>query len=137
MSAVYANRQRPALRLPPYGRELLDLRRRGLVPVRHAWFGHILIVIDDWKMAAALPDNRMIVPKELDPAGVNFTMCAGLDIVIVWSCRLTTLARRDKTIQAVMRCKPVSLRIVDMDAPRESFWILSHKYGLERPELFR
>ncbi len=134
MSAVTT---RPALRLPAYGRDKLKDRFQGLVPTPHPFFGHIVISLDDWKLATRFPPNRMVVFKDLDPDSVDFRMCAGLDIVLAWSLRRTPLARRDATIRAIMRCRPVSLRIVDMDAPREGFWVLSHGRGLERPELLK
>ena len=120
------------LRLPPFGRELLSLRERGLVPAPHRWFGHVVVCLDAWDLAQNF--TRVVVPTDCDPAALNFSFVAGLDVVMAYAPSKTLIARRDATIAQLLKFLPVSLRVVDMDAPNLGFWVKSRKHGLERVE---
>lgn len=130
-----APRQQPEHRaLPAYGRELLDLRRRGLVPECHVFFGDVLVVLDDWKAGTAIRLYRMVIAKDHDPALLEFSMVAGLDVIIAYKPSVTMCERRDAALRQILRAEPASLRVIDLEAPSLGFWIKSRKHGLEMPE---
>ena len=115
-------------RLPPFGRKLLTLRISGFVPAAYA----VIVALDSWKIAKLLP--RVVLPNDLDPAQVNFSMLAALDVAIAWTQTITPIERRDEAIRSILKFSPASLRVIDMESPELGFWIVSHKNGLERPE---
>jgi hypothetical protein len=119
--------RRERLALPAFGRELLDLRRRGLVPGRP-----VVISLDSWHFGRAYP--RLVIPGELDPAQIDLSMVAGIDTFVAWSSRISTIARRDALIRALVRCGPCFLWACDIAAPEESFIVISRARGLELPE---
>jgi hypothetical protein len=47
-------------------------------------------------------------------------MVAGIDTFVAWSSRITTIARRDALIRALVRCAPCFLWACDMAAPDRS-----------------
>jgi len=120
------------LRLPAFGRELLDIRYRHMVPVR-GWCGaHVLIVLDSWKIAA----NRwhlVVVPQD-DPANLDFQGCAGIDCIIIFDARVTEPSRLDATIRAVLRGLPSSLNTFNVVVPHMVRIIKSRAVGLELKE---
>lgn len=52
------------LRLPAFGRELLDLRRRGLVPGRT-----VVVSLDSWKWGRGYP--QLVVTDDLDDKDIS------------------------------------------------------------------
>jgi hypothetical protein len=114
-------------RLPAFGRELIELRRRGLVPGRT-----VIVSLDSWRWGKAYP--RLVVPEDLDPAEIDFSMIAGIETFVVWSSKISTIARRDALIRALVRCAPCFLWACDVAATEESFIVISRAKGLELPE---
>lgn len=114
-------------RLPAYGRELLALRRRGLVPERT-----VVVALDSWSWGKAY--TRLIVPSDLEPEGADFSTIAGIDCFVAWSSKISKIARRDALIRALVRCAPSFLWVVDMACPCEAFIVVSRSRGLELPE---
>lgn len=114
-------------RLPAFGRELVELRRRGLVPGRP-----VVVSLDSWRWGKAYP--RLVVPADLEPEVADFSAIAGIDCFLAWSSKNTTIARRDSIIRALVRCAPCFLWSCDMAAPEESFIVISRARGLELPE---
>jgi hypothetical protein len=126
--------QSAASRIPAYGKDLLDLRRRGFVPKQHPLFGHVVIALDDWHIGKAIDVYRLVIPSNADPAAMSFSMIAGLEVVLVYATRSLISKRTDAALRAVMRFKPATLRVVIANHPKHGFWVLSHRRGLERPE---
>ncbi len=73
--------QRGARRLPPFGRELAEARRRGLVPkLPLGWF----VVALGWDLAKGQP--RIVLPSDKPVDGYDLAALAGLDLIIAY-CR--------------------------------------------------
>lgn len=117
----------PPLRLPAYGRDLLELRRRGLRPE-----SIVIVAIDSWAYGMAYA--RVVVSKELAPAEINFAFVAALDVAIVWLPDITTTERRDAVARQVLKFDPVSLRVIEIADPVRWLWIKSRAQGVEMPE---
>ncbi|MBY0578451.1 MAG: hypothetical protein K2P57_05330 [Burkholderiales bacterium] len=62
-------------RLPAYGRQLLEARKRGLQPRQQ-----MVYIVFDWNLAKAFP--RIIVDHAIDPKNYDFSALVGLDVVI-------------------------------------------------------
>jgi hypothetical protein len=118
---------RNARRLPAFGRELLNLRRKGLVPGRT-----VVVALDSWRWGRGYP--QLVVPDELDPLEIDFCMIAGIEVFLAWSSAKTRIDRRDSLIRSLVACEPRFLWCCDMAAPEESFIVISRAHGLERPE---
>lgn len=129
MSAVHTVHRK---QLPAYGRELLELRQRGLVPRPGFMFAHVIICLDSWRWAKQ--HTRVVVPEDADPSALDFTMVAGLNVLLVYQTTRTLIARRDALITAMLKYLPAELVVFDMDAPHESFVVKSSARGLEREE---
>lgn len=102
------------MRLPPNGRPLFDLRRKGRIPVPGP-FGHVAIV-PDWNMGVA--GAFVVAPPSIDPLDLDFCFCAGLSVAIF--CRLGDLRRPVDTwlndlILAVMEADPTGITVIDLD----------------------
>ncbi|HLX30770.1 MAG TPA: hypothetical protein VKV24_20020 [Casimicrobiaceae bacterium] len=65
--------------LPPYGREILEMLRRGLRP---AIPDGTIVVSLDWNLGTAW--GRIVLPKDHDPRGYYLDFLAGLDVLIVY-----------------------------------------------------
>ena len=77
------------LRLPPYGRKLLDLRAQGQAPLTAA------LVVDGWEPVANLEeyDPWVVVVPDGEPAGTfDFRFLTGLFVVIYSATVLRVLA---------------------------------------------
>jgi sporulation-control protein spo0M len=66
------------MRLPPNGRQLVDLRRAGRVPLRQG-FGQIAI-LPDWGFEVS--GAFVTVPPEFNLADLDFCFVAGLEVVL-------------------------------------------------------
>jgi hypothetical protein len=113
--------------LPPFGRELLELRRKGLVPARP-----VVVGLDRWDWGKVQP--RIVLPADLDPTDVDLSYLAALDVELVWSASVTSVARRDSTLRAIVRVSPSFLWCIDIDAPEHGFFVISRRDGLLMPE---
>jgi len=114
-------------RLPGFGRELVELRRQGMVPARP-----IVVALDSWKWGRSYP--RLVVAEDLDPSEADFSVVAGLECFLAWSSKVTSVARRDTLIRVLVKCAPIFLWACDMAAPHESFIVVSRAKGLELRE---
>jgi hypothetical protein len=117
MSAPAHNAQR--LKLPAYGRELLDLRRRGLVPARGWCFAHVLIVVDVWALGTGR--TRLVIDPADDPAALDFRTLAGLDCVVCYDSRRSERSRVNAALRAVLAGSPnevIAFDVAHSHAPR-------------------
>lgn len=117
----------PGLRLPPFGKELLELRKRGMRPE-----SIIICAIDTWRYGMAYA--RVVIPEDLQPEEVTFAFVAGLDVAIVWLPEITSIERRDAVARQILKFDPISLRIVEVADPIGWIWIKSRAKGVEMPE---
>lgn len=121
-------------KLPAFGREILELRRRGLVPANERGAAEaVYVVLDDWKTCARRR-WRVVVPKDAAPAELNFAFIAGLECFVIWRLSLTTNARRDALLRSLLAAGPRFLFCFDWEDPAHSFQIIGPKQGLLRPE---
>lgn len=125
-------------RLPAFGREILELRRKGMVPAVQR-NGHactrFFVTLDTWDYGKDYA--RVVVTPEHDPAALDFSFVAGLDVELMWLPRATSLARRDATIRALVRANPQRLMLwtVGTGEPvTRATWIISKGFGLELAE---
>lgn len=123
-----AAQRTPRKRLPPFGRELLEMRRSGLVPADN----QVIIALDSWDYAKTRA--RVVIPPELDPDVCDLAFVAALDVVIICDRARTTTIRRDALVRAVLRCNPITLRVLAMGDPVEWTWIKSRAVGIELEE---
>jgi hypothetical protein len=93
-------------RLPPFGRAIWDLRKRGRVPV-----GDVLIVAG-WNRMKGWP-WRVVVPDDVDPAAFDYSFVAGI------SCRISASSRdrMDLVAAAVKPYRPRRLVGVTLEPP--------------------
>ena len=115
------------LRLPAYGRELLDIRQRGMRPE-----SIIIVAIDSWDYGKAFA--RVVLPQDLPADVVNFVFVAGLDVAVVWLPKVTEIARRDAVVRQILKFSPRSLRVIEIACPVGWLWIKSVAHGIELPE---
>lgn len=114
-------------KLPPYGKSILEIRLADQVPACYM----TVIALDDWHIAGLFP--RVIVTEDADPALLDFSMLAGLDVTIAWMPTRTTIDRRNAVIKEVMKIDPASLRAFDLDNVNV-LWVKSHAHGIECKE---
>ena len=62
-------------KFPPYGKQLDQLRRKGLIPCLR------VIVSTSWGLGAAYP--RIVIPDDIPIVNLNFSYLAGLSVQIV------------------------------------------------------
>lgn len=118
-----------AKRLPAFGREILELRRRGLRPR-----GGIILAIDSWNYGIGTSRARAVITPDLDPAALDYSFVAGLDVELVWLPKLTPKERLDATIRAVLRCAPQRLLVWNMGEQAGVKVIKSKEVGIELAE---
>lgn len=99
-------------RPPPNSAELFRLRRAGRVPVPGP-FGHVCI-LPEWDMET--PGAYLIAPPELDPAELDFSCVAGLEVAVFTElgdvAAPTTLW---PLVLAVLAYDPAAVAIVDLN----------------------
>lgn len=126
MSGADRNRQSATRRrLPPFGRELVEMRKAGLVPGNNT----VVVSLDSWDWGKAYA--RVVVPPEIDPSQLDFCFVAGLDVVVVCDPSRTPLERRDALARAILPYQPTTLRVVLMGDPVQWIWIKSRAVGVE------
>ena len=121
---------RSSCRLPPYGRELLELRKRGLVPSAQL----VAVLLENWNYAKCFP--RVVIPSDVEIAELNFVFLAGLDAVLILDSRCESAqARKNAAISAILECDVSSLRVLEAGEPNRWTWVKSRMYGIELKEL--
>jgi len=127
MIAEYARRARR--KLPAFGRELLELRRRGLVPERHPCVGHAVLSVDNWRWAQCYA-SRLVIAPEVEPEEIDFSVLAGLDVTVFWTRQITRADRFERIQAAILRAGPNALQVFEAFAPVEKSYVL--RPGAER-----
>ena len=94
-------------RLPPFGRQLLEARRKGLSPKD----GVILIFLDQWGHDYRA---RVVVPSDLSPADCCFDFVAGLDCFLMWDTDRTEVSRCRELLREVLKSNPLRLVVVGL-----------------------
>lgn len=118
----------PRQRLPAFGRELLELRRRGLVPDPP----EVFVSLDSWKWAPRR--TRVVVAPDVESVELDFSFVAGLDVWMGWWPGTTVITRRDTTIRAILAALPQRLIVVAYEDPVCFIWIKSTQVGIELAE---
>lgn len=116
-------------RLPAFGRELLALRRRGLVPERNLCVGHVVIVLDRWQWGRSY-SSRLVVAPDLEPRELDFSAVAGLDVTIFWSAQYSRPDRFLELQDTVVRAGARVVQVFECFAPWNHSYVL--RPGAER-----
>lgn len=95
-------------RFPAFGRQLDEIRKRGLIPNRR------VIVCFDWEIGTLFP--RIIIAPDAPVSNLQFRYLAGLHVQIVHYDREASYL--PGLIDQLMIAKPASLAIFNMDAVR-------------------
>jgi len=119
----------PRLKLPAFGRELLQVRERDMVPVRGFANAHVIVCLDTWSLARNR--WRLVIDRQDDPLGLDFVGVAGLDVLLVVDSGLSDTTRRDAAARAILRGLPKSLIELDVRAPHRLRFIKSRAVGIE------
>lgn len=121
--------------LPAFGRRLLEMRLAGVVPARHMGLGcSVVISMDSWKWGKAPLWYRLVITTEQDPAELDLSMVAGLNVVLVWSPALSMPARCDAAIKRLLAVEVATLRVINMADPHLGSFIKTEAQGIERTE---
>lgn len=127
------------LKLPAYARPLLELRRKGLVPVEQISglppiTAEISVSLDNWNWRK--DRVRVVVAPDMDPAELDFRFVAGLSTLLAWWPDKTPWERCDATIRSILRGGPTRLVMV-RSGEKPGFVIIKHsEQGIALPEFF-
>jgi hypothetical protein len=116
------------LRLPPYGRELMQMREAGLVPAD----GMCVVSLDSWQYGKGR--SRVVITADLDPEQINFAFVAGIDATIIHDPCITSTDRRNACIRALLRFNPTRLLVCTLGDVTRLQWIKSKAVGVELAE---
>lgn len=104
------------MRFPPYGKQLMEARKRGEVPRE-------VIVTTDWALARSF--TRIVVADDFPLADIELRYLAGIDVGLVHhahnAARALTIAR------AILNVRPRLLNAINVDVP--SIAILKNRSG--------
>ena len=110
------SRQRQG-RMPPYGRQLMELRQAGHVP------HNSVAVVFDWKDGGIFP--RIVITDEVPIENLELRFLAGLDVIIAY--RDKDSSRVHELAQAILRVNPRILQAFAIDIPKTT--ILKNSAG--------
>lgn len=96
-------------KFPPYGKQLDELRRKGLIPVQR------VIVSTDWKLGAAYP--RIVIPTEAKVDKLIFSYLTGLSVQIVHHAGEADLV--SNLIEEILKVKPKVLTLFNFDVAQQ------------------
>jgi len=97
-------------KFPPYGKQLDELRRKGLIPAQR------VIVSTDWKLGAAYP--RIVIPVDANIDQLIFSYLSGLPVQIVHHAGEAELVRN--LIDAILKVKPKILTVFNFDVAQQN-----------------
>lgn len=106
-----------APRLPAFGRQLLDARRRGEIPV----LGYS-IALDNWNNNVT---GRCVVPNDTSVDELSFPFVAGSDVCVISG---EDCPRAREVLTQVLRFNPSRLILL---VGEKIDWIKSKKHGVE------
>lgn len=66
-------------RLPPFAKRIIDMRRRGLVPVT----GQVAISVDSWDYVSRKREDAIVLPPNEDAAQFDWRFVAGLPVLLI------------------------------------------------------
>jgi hypothetical protein len=115
-------------KLPAFGRELTELRRRGLVPNPP----EVRVAIDSWEWARGR--TRVVIAPDADPSTLDFSFVAGLDVLVGWWPAITARERRDAAIRSILRGLPRRLLVLQYGQEPAILWVKSQSVGIELAE---
>ncbi len=95
-------------RFPPYGKQLDQLRRNGLIPCVR------VIVSTRWELGGAYP--RIVIPNNVPVVNLNFNYLAGLSVQIVHCNGETSIS---DLIDEIMEVKPRILTVFNYDQAKQ------------------
>lgn len=96
-------------KFPPYGKQLDELRRKGLIPAER------VIVTTDWKLGAIYP--RIVIPTGEKVQQLNFNYLAALSVQIVHHQGETELV--SNLIDEILKVKPKTLTVFNFDVAQQ------------------
>lgn len=117
------------LRLPPFGKELMEVRRRGRVPAPGWCRSHVIVVLDDWHIASSR--FRLVIPSSDAPENFDFSAIAGLSVIVVYDSKRTERERLNAAIRALLRYLPDQLTAFDVARPHAPLIVKSKVVGIE------
>ncbi len=88
-------------RIPAYGRQMLEARKRGLQPRQQ-----MVMVVFDWNLARAFP--RLVVDPISDFDRLDFSYAAGLDVVIGFRAHEAFIA--ESLARVILKANPRRLQ---------------------------
>jgi hypothetical protein len=92
-------------KFPPYGKQLMQLRKQGQIPRK------IIQVVFDWKIARAYP--RIIIQQEIKPADIEFCYLAGLAVQVVFKQK--DAVRVNGLVEEILKVEPLYLFTFALD----------------------
>lgn len=129
-----ARRKLEGRKLPAFGRELLELRRRGLVPAdENGVERQILAALDSWQTWRDAP-FRVVIAAEDDPAKLDWSFAAGLTVWISWHPAITPAERKDSAIAGILRANPREVYVLESRSAKAQIFELSEIHGPFRSE---
>jgi hypothetical protein len=94
-----------AKRMPPYGKQLMEMRLAGKMPMG------IVMVTFGWELAQAY--TRVVIPDDIHPDQLNFYYLAGLAVQIVYHRR--DARRVNDVTEAILKINPSWLATLALD----------------------
>lgn len=108
-------RGKPAnLRLPPYGRDIAEARRKGLVPARH----EVVVLLDRWRGFGWA--ERVVVPPGEPVESFEFWFLGGIDALVAWDSTVTAIARLNDLARVILRTNPRRCIAIDLAPDRRT-----------------
>ncbi|MDO9120896.1 MAG: hypothetical protein Q7U31_03850 [Anaerolineaceae bacterium] len=87
------------LRLPPYGKQLVAMRKAGQVPAQN------VVLALDWSLGAIFP--RVVIPDALQIQQIDLSFIAGLEVLIAY--RRAQAHRVNELAQHALQFHPKAL----------------------------
>ena len=103
------NKSNYSKKFPPYGKQLDELRRNGLIPA------HRVIVTTDWALGAIFP--RIVIPVGVNVQQLNFNYLAALSVQIVHHQGEAELV--SNLIDVILKVKPKILTVFNFDVAQQ------------------
>lgn len=113
---------------PPYGKKFVDLRRRGLIPLRR------VIVAFDWSIGKMFP--RIIITDDTPVTGLQFNYLVGLHVQVAYSDRDAAIL--PELVNEILTIKPATLSVLNMSAVTRgepAFHTIHRSQSVSNPQL--